>query len=379
MAAILNDQEVAEKVLQHIESKTTDTGDSIWREPVQNYISKSRFDTEVNQVLRGNPNPFCPSAALPDAGSYIAREAAGTPIVVVRGNDLKVRAFRNACRHRGAQVATGTGCAKAFRCNYHGWTYRLDGSLQHIPHEQGFPELDKEQHGLVPVAAEEKSGLIFVSQDSNASFADLEEIPALLNSKQQIFNIDEYELDVNWKIFLESFLEGYHIKPAHKETFFPFGFDNLNLVETFGRNSRITFPFQRIAKLADIVPSKRRVDGLLTYVYQLFPNVMIAVLSHHTTMVILEPLAVDKTRVITYSLTNGVLEGEEAFAKARNDAEFVSNQGNAEDIALAKSIQASIHSGANEVFTFGLYEKLIGHFHQSLTDLLEGVNVVELK
>ncbi len=379
MAAILNDQEVAEKVLQHIESKTTDTGDSIWREPVQNYISKSRFDTEINQVLRGNPNPFCPSAALPDAGSYIAREAAGTPIVVVRGNDLKVRAFRNACRHRGAQVATGTGCAKAFRCNYHGWTYRLDGSLQHIPHEQGFPELDKEQHGLVPVAAEEKSGLIFVSQDSNASFADLEEIPALLNSKQQIFNIDEYELDVNWKVFLESFLEGYHIKPAHKETFFPFGFDNLNLVETFGRNSRITFPFQRIAKLADIVPSKRRVDGLLTYVYQLFPNVMIAVLSHHTTMVILEPLAVDKTRVITYSLTNGVLEGEEAFAKARNDAEFVSNQGNAEDIALAKSIQASIHSGANEVFTFGLYEKLIGHFHQSLTDLLEGVNVVELK
>ncbi|MFT5691041.1 MAG: hypothetical protein ACI92E_000366, partial [Oceanicoccus sp.] len=92
--------------------------------------------------------------------------------------------------------------------------------------------------------------------------------------------------------------------------------------------------------------------------------------------VILEPIAVDRTRVINYSLTNGVLEGEEGLAKARNDAEFVSDQGNAEDIALAKSIQASIHSGANEVFTFGLYEKLIGHFHRSLTEMVDDVHTI---
>lgn len=376
METILNDREVAERVLQHIENNTTDTGASIWREPVQNYTSTTRFDTEINQVLRRYPIPFCPSAALLEVGSYVAREAAGIPIVVVRGTDGTVRAFRNACRHRGVQVATGSGCAKAFRCNYHGWTYRLDGSLQHIPHEQGFPELDKEQHGLMPLAVKEKSGLIFVSQEASASFASLNEMPPLLNSKQLVFNSSEYELEINWKVFLESFLEGYHIKPAHKETFYPFGFDNLNLVETFGRNSRITFPFQRIAKLAEIAPEKRKVEGLLTYVYQLFPNVMIAVLSHHTTVVILEPIAVDRTRVINYSLTNGVLEGEEALAKARNDAEFVSDQGNAEDIALAKSIQASLHSGANEVFTFGLYEKLIGHFHRSLTEMVEDVHTI---
>jgi choline monooxygenase len=376
MAAILNDQDVAERVLQHIENKTTDTGDSIWREPVKNYTSKVRFDTEINQVLRRYPIPFCPSAALPEVGSYVAREAGGIPVVVVRGTDGEVRAFRNACRHRGVQVATGSGCAKAFRCNYHGWTYRLDGSLQHIPHEQGFPELDKEQHGLVPLAVKEKSGLIFVSQDGSASFANLDEMPPLLNSKQLVFNSNEYELEINWKVFLESFLEGYHIKPAHKETFYPFGFDNLNVVETFDRNSRITFPFQRIGKLADVAPENRKVEGLLTYVYQLFPNVMIAVLSHHTTVVILEPIAVDRTRVINYSLTNGVLEGEEGLAKARNDAEFVSDRGNAEDIALAKSIQASIHSGANEVFTFGLYEKLIGHFHRSLTEMVDDVHTI---
>jgi phenylpropionate dioxygenase-like ring-hydroxylating dioxygenase large terminal subunit len=370
MAAFLSDQDVAQRVLEHIANQTTDAGDQVWREPVQNYLCPRRFDDEIRTVLRRYPMPFCPSAALPEAGSYVARTAAGIPLVVVRGDDGVVRGFRNACRHRGAQVAQGSGCAKAFRCSYHGWTYRLDGGLQHIPHEQGFPDLDKEQHALAPVQVKEIAGLIFVTQEDDAIAADMDELPQLLSGKQQLFNSSEYTLDVNWKVFLESFLEGYHIKPAHKETFYPFGFDNLNLVETVGRNSRITFPFQRIKKLEDVAPQQRKVEGLLTYVYHLFPNVTIAVLSHHTTMLILEPLAVNRTQVITYSLTNTALEGEEAIAKARHDATFVSDTGQTEDIALAKSIQASLGSGANEFFTFGRYEKLIGHFHHNLNALI---------
>jgi len=88
-------------------------------------------------------------------------------------------------------------------------------------------------------------------------------------------------------------------------------------------------------------------------------------------MLVLEPVAVDKTQVITYSLTNTALDGEEAVAKARQDATFVSDTGQTEDIALAKSIQASLHSGANEFFTFGHYEKLIGHFHRNMQALLD--------
>jgi len=371
MTAFLSDRDVAQRVLEHIDNKTTDAGEDIWREPVQNYLCPGRFEKEIRNVMRRYPMPFCPSAALPEAGSYVARTAAGIPLVVVRGDDGVVRGFRNACRHRGAQVAQGSGCSKAFRCNYHGWTYRLDGGLQHIPHEQGFPDLDKEQHGLVPVQAQEKAGLIFVTQDEDAIEANLDGLPQLFSDKQQLFNSSEYTLELNWKVFLESFLEGYHIKPAHKETFYPFGFDNLNLVETVGRNSRITFPFQRIKKLGDVAPQQREVEGLLTYVYHLFPNVTIAVLSHHTTMLILEPLAVNRTQVITYSLTNTALEGEAAVEKARHDANFVTKTGQTEDIALAKSIQASLGSGANEYFTFGRYEKLIGHFHRNMQALID--------
>ena len=370
MATLLDDQAIAARVLDHINKKTTDTGDSVWREPVRNYLCQARFDTEMNQVLRRLPVPFCPSAALPGPGAYIAREVAGIPLLVARGEDGRVRAFRNACRHRGAQIAGGSGCAKAFRCAYHGWTYRLDGALQHVPHSDGFPGLEFDQQGLAPVRAQEQAGLIFITQEGEENIGDLDNIRGLLGAEQQCFASRELELGVNWKVFIESFLEGYHIKPAHKETFYPFGYDNLNVIETFGRNSRITFPFQRIEKLAEVAPAERKVDGLLTYVYQLFPNVMLVVLSHHISMVILEPVAVDKTRMVTYSLTNNPLDGEEAITKARHDAEFVNDSGTAEDIALAKSIQASINSGANEVFTFGLYEKLIGHFHRSLDELL---------
>src|SRR5580765_73997 len=159
MKAGMDDQAVAQRVLDHIANGTTDLGDAVWREPVAHYRDPVRLQAEI-EVLRRTATPFCPSAALPEVGSFVAREAAGVPLVAVRGADGKVRAFRNTCRHRGTQVASGTGCAKVFVCPYHAWTYTLEGKLRHVPHEEGFPGLDKSTHGLVPVHAEEKWGLV---------------------------------------------------------------------------------------------------------------------------------------------------------------------------------------------------------------------------
>lgn len=372
MKPAMDDQSVAQRVLDHIANGTTDLGEQVWREPVANYRSPVRLEAEIGQVLRRTPTPFCPSAALPEAGSYIAREAAGVPIVVVRGTDGKVRAFRNACRHRGMQVANGAGCARAFVCRYHGWTYNLDGKLRHIPHEEGFPGFDKEAHPLVPVAASERFGLVFVTQDEPAlgddSFGGLEK---LIASDQRLFATAEREFQVNWKIFLESFIEGYHIKSTHPESFLPYGFDNLNVIDIFGRHSRVTYPFQRIKKLAKVPSGERRVDGLLTYVYHLFPNVLLTVLSRHTNLVILEPLAIDRTRQITYTLTNGGGDEPEALAEAKRDADFVGTTGALEDRAVVEAIQRGLASRANEAFTFGRFESAIVHFHQTLTAALK--------
>src|SRR5262245_35297466 len=371
MTTAMDDQSVAQRVLDHIANGTTDLGRQVWREPVANYRSPERLKAEIEIVLRCTPTPFCPSAALPEVGSYVAREAAGIPIVVVRGSDGKVRAFRNACRHRGMQVAAGSGCARAFVCRYHGWTYNLEGRLRHIPHEEGFPGFDKEAHPLVPVQASERMGLVFVAQDAAALDGDpLGGLERLIAPDQRLFATNERDFDVNWKIFLESFIEGYHIKSTHPESFLPYGFDNLNVIDLFGRNSRVTYPFKRIQKLAKVPPAERRIDGLLTYVYHLFPNVLITVLSRHTNVVILEPLAVDRTRQITYTLTNGGGDDPAALAEARRDADFVGNTGAMEDRAVVQAIQRGLGSGANEAFTFGHYESAIVHFHRTLTAAL---------
>ena len=371
MKSGMNDQAVAQRVLDHIANGTTDVGDVVWREQVANYLSAERLQAEVARLLRRTPTPFCPSAALPEIGSYVSREVAGIPLVVVRGNDGQVRAFRNACRHRGMQVASGTGCARAFVCRYHGWTYNLEGRLRHIPHEAGFPDFDKEAHPLLPVAATERFGLVFVTQDEPALGDDsLGGLERLIAPDQRLFATGERDFEVNWKIFLESFIEGYHIKSTHPESFLPYGFDNLNVIDLFGRNSRVTYPFQRIRNLAKVPPAERRVEGLLTYVYHLFPNVLLTVLSRHTNVVILEPLGVDRTRQFTYTLTNGGGDDPEALAEARRDAEFVGNTGALEDRAVVHAIQRGLASGANEAFTFGRYESAIAHFHQTLTAAL---------
>ena len=371
MKPAMDDQSVAQRVLDHIAKGTTDLGDTVWREPVANYRSPDRLKAEMEQVLRRSPIPFCPSAALPEVGSYIAREAAGVPLVVVRGVDGEVRAFRNACRHRGMQVAEGSGCTRAFVCRYHAWTYNLEGRLRHIPHEAGFPGFDKEAHPLVQVTATERFGLVFVTQDEPALAGDpLEGLDKLIAPDQRLFATAERDFDVNWKIFLESFIEGYHIKSTHPESFLPYGFDNLNVIDLFGRNSRVTYPFQRIKKLAKVPPPERRVEGLLTYVYHLFPNVLITVLSRHTNVVVLEPMGVDRTRQFTYTLTNGGGDDPAAIVEARRDADFVGNTGALEDRAVVQAIQRGMASGANDAFTFGHFESAIVHFHRTLTATL---------
>lgn len=370
MAAAMDDRSVAQRVLDHIANGTTDIGREVWREPVENYRSPARLAAEL-ALLRRFPTPFCPSAALPETGAYVAREAAGTPIVAVRGDDGKVRAFRNACRHRGMQLAEGTGCAQALVCRYHGWAYGLDGRLRHVPHERGFPGLDKLRHGLVPVTAEEKHGLVFVTQEAPAVADDsLAALPALLTERQQLFDSNENEFNANWKLLLEGFIEGYHIRSTHPTSFLPYGFDNLNVIDVFGRCSRVTYPFQRIKKLAQVPAAERKVEGLLTYAYQLFPNVMLIVLSRHTVVIVLEPLAPDRTRIINYKLAND--PGEEGLMEAKRDADFVGNTGLEEDRAVVQAIQRGLSSGANEVFTYGHFESAIVHFHRTLDAALAG-------
>jgi len=363
---LLDEGALAERIFQHIDAETTDLGESMWREPVSHYLSHERFEAEC-AVIRRHPTPFCPSAALPQQGSYLARVAAGNPIVVSRDDVGTVRAFINACRHRGMQVAEGSGCAKVLSCPYHGWTYGLDGTLKGIPGQAGFPALDRDQHRLVEISAIEHGGIIYVQQEGEIDPSTLEYALDYFSADQPLFEQKVLTDSANWKLLYETLMEGYHIKSLHRESFYPFGYDNLNVVETFGPHSRVVYPFQRIEQMRDVPPNERNLTGLVTSVYMLFPNASISVLSKHTNLVILEPISPSESRWVIYSLINTAPDGTLfSLEEAQRDAVFVNDSGQEEDRAAAAAIQQTLASGANSHFTFGHFEKAIVHFHEQL-------------
>ncbi len=372
MTLLADDQSVARRILDHIDHSTTDLSASTWREPVEHYRSPGRLALELERAFRHSPTPFCPSAALAEPGAYLAREAAGTPILAVRGRDGEVRAFRNACRHRGVQVAEGSGCGTAFVCRYHGWTYGLDGALRHVPHAHGFPDLDPARHGLVPVRAVERHGLVFVTQDEpELAEPCLDELAGVLPPELRLHSVTEEVFAANWKILMDGFLEGYHLRATHRRTFYPIQFDNLNVIERFGRNSRVAFPYQRIGKLRSVPAAERSVDGMLTYVYHLFPNVVVATFPLTRAVIVQEPLGVDRTRVINYTLT-ALPEGDADAEAALKSALDFQREGAAEDRDVACSAQRALASGANEFYEFGRFEGALTHFHRSLAEVVNG-------
>lgn len=369
--ALMSEENIVSRILDHIDKKTTDMGQFSWKEPAKNYQSAERLDAEL-ALLRKRWIVFCPSAALSKSGDYIARDAADVPLIVVRGNDGKVRAFRNACRHRGVQVANGQGCTSLFVCPYHGWSYGNDGSLRNVPHKDGFPGLDKENRGLVAVECLEKNDLIFVKQDPDSKDRkDETNLPDLIPDGYRVIKSEALEIEANWKLHLESSLEGYHIRSTHQTTFFPVQYDNLTVNESFGQNSRIAFPYQAIEGLRDRPQSTWSTNGRLTFVYHLFPNVVVSTFPDCLQVVILEPLGLELTRQHMFLLTDcgadgdtldAVLEGQE-FAKV----------GAIEDREVVLSAQRGLKSGANKFLEFGLFESAIGRFHKELTEELKDI------
>ena len=166
---------------------------------------------------------------LPEAGNYITARAGDQPVLVLRGDDGGLRAFRNVCRHRGSELLTGSGrCKKAIRCRYHGWTYdATDGRLLGVPEHREYGErLDKSALGLIPARVEELAGLLFVNLDRDA--APLAEATAGLAERLAPYRIPELAKfasskgggsestqPANWKIVVENYLEGYHVPIAH--------------------------------------------------------------------------------------------------------------------------------------------------------------------
>jgi choline monooxygenase len=378
---VVNDVEIVRRILAHIDAGTTDEGEA-WREPVENYLNPGRFAEEL-RLLRTMPSVYVPSATIPNPGDHIERTVFGVPLFAVRGRD-RARVFRNACRHRGFALVEEAGCSHAFVCRYHGWTYRLDGSLAHVPHDDAFPDLDPATRGLVEVASREVDGLIVIgpldpvdagmqtcADEAMAWLTDGTGWRDKLLPAERLVFVESTLRAMNWKVLVEQFLEGYHIRSTHKDTFFPVQYDDLNVVEMFGPNSRITFPYRNIERLRDRPESTWTTDARVTYLYQLFPNVMLATFPDAISVVVIDPVDVDHSTVIVYSMVRPeVADRDSLHAPNPVGADSFIARGLVEDNEMSAGVQRGLQAGANKFVEFGRHESAIGHFHATLDERL---------
>jgi phenylpropionate dioxygenase-like ring-hydroxylating dioxygenase large terminal subunit len=256
--------------------------------------------------------------------------------------------------------------------------------LAHVPHAEAFPGLTMSERGLVEVESAEVDGLIVIGPLQPADRQRVGEAMAALSDGSpwrdkllpagRLFAVRPALRAMNWKVLIEQFLEGYHIRTTHKDTFYPLQYDDLNVVEPFGPNTRITFPYRNIERLRDRPESSWTVDHRVTYVYHLFPNVMIATFPNQRLVITIDPVNVDHTTVTIYALVSAdVARQVAADPGAATSARSLLNDGGVEDNEMSEGVQRGLYAGANDFVEFGTHESAIGHFHTVLDERLIGI------
>ncbi len=162
---------------------------------------------------------------VPTPGSYKMWTRTGSPIIIIRGQDNKIRAFYNTCRHRGAPLLEAEhGSAQGFFCRYHGWTYDLTGRLMAVREIRDFPNFDKSCFNLVEVRCEMLGNWVFVNEDPDAKplMEMIKPVPEhwenLQIDKLRYVMSDSFEIACNVKVLLDAFFETYHLKSIHPQT-----------------------------------------------------------------------------------------------------------------------------------------------------------------
>ncbi|PWI42997.1 aromatic ring-hydroxylating dioxygenase subunit alpha [Streptomyces sp. ICBB 8177] len=193
------------------------------------YTDPRIAEEEVPRIFARSWQLVCHESDLRETGSRLAAWAAGREVLVVRTEDGGLAAHLNVCRHRGTRLVSGSEpAAKAIRCPYHGWTYRLDGTLVGAPENRQIPCLDKAALGLHAVRVESFLGFVFVNLDPDAvplavQCAGLAEAvghyagPDLTPvGRSRIHDLAGAEVQqANWKVVVDNYLEGYHVPVAH--------------------------------------------------------------------------------------------------------------------------------------------------------------------
>jgi len=312
---------------------------------------------------------------ISDPESFFAADVAGEPVVVVRDGQGELRAFSNVCRHRAGPIALGSGCKNVLRCQYHGWTYTLDGRLIGTPDVEGVELFDRSTMGMVPLRCETWGQFIFVNFDLKVEplSAYLGKIPEQARGFQfeglEFAERCDYIIDCNWKVYVDNYLEGYHIPIAHP---------GLMKEIDYARYRTDTFRYysQQFAPIRAMKPEEagERLyapgTGLQEALYfWVFPNLMLNIYPDNIQTNVIVPLSHEKTLTIFEWFFHDA-DTDKVRERIRKTIAF-SDEVQKEDVGLCEHVQRGLRSATYDRGRYSVKrENGVHHFHVLLNEFL---------
>jgi choline monooxygenase len=297
---------------------------------------------------------------LPEQGSWFVADVAGDPVVVVRDDSGELRAFYNVCRHRGGPLATRDGCGRVLQCEYHGWTYQLDGTLRGVPHWNLVELFDRKDYGLVPIQVQSWEGQVFVNLDPGAVPLDQvlrgisQRISPVRPGQMKNYRRVEYDVRANWKVYVENFLEGYHVPIVHPELMTLYDFRSYK-TETCEWYSLQTSGLTNEENIYE------RQGGGEAWYYCVFPNYMLNILPGRLQTNLVVPVDHQNCRVV-FEYFYDDIESEAARRKIDEDIAFADRVQD-EDIDICEHVQRGLQSRGYDRGRFSVkFESGVYHF-----------------
>jgi choline monooxygenase len=310
---------------------------------------------------------------LSEVGAFVTADVAGEPLVLVRdANGL--RGFYNVCLHRAGPVAQGCGRRQTLQCKYHGWTYSLGGELLRAPEMEDAVGFDSWRFRLTPIQVTSLGPLVFANLDLQAPplahfLGELSaQTAGFALERMQFVMTKEWRVRCNWKVYIDNYLEGYHVPVVHPELHREIDYDQYR-VEVHRYYSRQHAPVRPVS----VHQGERTLTpgvGAEAHYYWIFPNWMLNVyegqlqtnvvipIDHQTTLVRFDWYSADPP------LTDAARVGWERVVGFANRVQD-------EDIEICEAVQRNLRSRA---YDRGRYspkrENGVHHFHGLLYDAL---------
>ena len=363
--------------------RTRATLDEARHLPGHYYTSKEIFQREIDMIFMREWLCVGRVEEFEQAGDYRALRIVGEPLVICRGADGELRAFRNLCQHRGVEVAVGEGNTKRFTCRYHGWTYATDGRLSGAPHNDEVRGFDFESCRLPTVNLDIWGGYIFVNFDPHCrSLGECLDADGVRNfaaflQPENTRTSDKFVFEVpcNWKFVPENLMDMYHVGVIHKASFgahFPVNDFRFNLTGQ-GYNAvyeALTMAPNGVTLFRQMPWLEGKVTDKFACTTWLRPTMNIFGRHDLIQPWVAMPIDVDRTEVTIYTQLPNEFFNEPGFAeKNQIYADFIRLVAT-EDEAMLESLQTGVKSNG---FNPGPTVKLERAIHHLLNYYLDAL------